>query len=80
MGTKIEEIRGKFVTSFWGLPSEGSRCVLFGFRKDFERVLEGFGRAGGHDWSPKWMKFVDMLQFFQGGSKEWSREGFGCIW
>ena len=60
MGTKIEEIRGKFVIFFCSLPGEGSGRVLGGFGEDFGRVLEGFGRPGEPEWRPKWRKFVDV--------------------
>ena len=63
-----------------GVPDVNLGIVLVGFRKDFERVLEGFGRLGGHDWRPKWRKFVNMLQVSQGDSREGFREGFGLIW
>ena len=53
MGTKIEEIRVKFVIFFFSLPGEGSGRVLGGFGEDFGRVLEGFGRPGEAEWRPK---------------------------
>ena len=48
MGTKIEEIRGKFVIFFFSLPGEGSGRVLGGFGK----ILGGFWRALGGPGGP----------------------------
>ena len=73
LDTKIEEIRGKFVTSFGSLPGEGSGRVLDGFGEDFGRVLESQDASRGG--------FGEDLGRILGGfckDLEGFREDFNC--
>ena len=69
MGTKIEEIRGKFVTSFWG-------SSMGGFGAGFGWIWGGFWEGFGGLWEARGARMETKMEEIRGHfvilSSSWS--------